>query len=289
MKQFDKTALLFEMLLGTDMQNVNRKIEAIRVSPEYVRVANFIPSASSTQSLADVRERFDAIDIYGILSVNKALVIEQEIKELDRRLSAFPSLNPYLADGSEKKYKLRRVGQIAVEINSEGMIVDDFVTNKGVTTSNRRKVIKSKLFNWYKEAKKGFLDHIENSKLMLSKIRNSKIGFGSINFQYYLLALSTIVFLGCLLFLPSLSSYRDGTMDSNLAVLHTLAFYVCLICAAVSAVIKAAYKTYPFRMASKMRKQVVKQRKLVDELASKSYYFEKVLWMPLKLPIVFKF
>ena len=272
MRKIDKATLLFEYLLGPDMTSVNRKIEEIKMSKEYVRVANFIPSASSTQILADVKERFNAIDIYAILSLEKALHIEKEIKELDRRLSSFPSINPYLASFTND-YHVKRVGQVAIEINSEGMALNDLTNNGGLTAANRKKVLKTKVFNWYKEAKKGLADMADNSKMMLSKIRNSTIRFTSINLQHYVLIVAAVICLFAYYLLPN---YKTVSLDLY-PVISTIGLYVLLICVVLSSILKVIYKTYPYRMASKLSQQVKHQDHLIDELASKSYRFEKSL------------
>ena len=270
MRKVDKAALLFEYLLGPDMNSVNRKIEEIKMSDEYVRVSNFIPSTSSTQTLNDVKERFNAIDIYAVLSLDKALQIEKEIKELDRRLASFPSINPYLANNIGE-YQIKRIGQIALEINSEGMTIDDLNNSSGLTPANRKKVLKTKIFNWYKEAKKGLADMVDNSKLMLARVRNSRIRFTSINLQHYVLIFAFFI---CLIGYYLLPVYKTNSL-AIYPYISTIGLYIILICVTISSILKVIYKTYPFRIAAKLGQQVKHQDHLIEDLANKSYQFEK--------------
>ncbi len=283
-KKFDRTALLFEMLLGTDMYVVNRKIDEIRLSPEFVRVSNYMPEASGTQLMFDVRTRFNALDVYGILSMQRALEVEQEIIELDRRIKNFPSLNPYLSNGAEGRYKVKTVGDIAVEISAQGMLLNDFTTHEGVEATNRRKVLKGKVFAWYKEAKKGFMEMIDNSKLMLSRVRLSKIKFGSICFQHVFIALAAVAMIACLFFSPTFAKYLDGSLGQYEKWGITIAFYLTFLCLMLSTIVVVHYRSYPFRTASRLRKQITKQRRLVSALNNRSYDFEKSIINSSKTP-----
>lgn len=274
MKKFDKSALLFEMLLTPDMVNVNKKIDEIRASEEYHRVSIFLPTASSPQILRDVKARFNEIDLTAITSMKQALEVEQEIIDLDRRLGKFPSINPYLANGDQKFYKIRTIGEIPVEVNAEGTVIDSVTAHPGLTVASRKKIVKGKVFNWYKEAKHCFEDSIDNSKIMVSKAKHSKIRFKSIGFQHFLLALAAIAFIGFALFSPTHANYRAGKLDTPIQFAHTAGIYVVLLCTLISDIIRTCYRTYPFRFTSKLRNKVIKQTALVNKLDKKSYYFE---------------
>jgi len=275
MKQIDKTELLFEMLLGTDMNNVNRKIEEVKLSPEYARVCNFIPESASSQLGYDIKQRFDSLDIYGVLSLQRILEVEKEIKELDRRISSFPSLNPYLSNGGEHKFSVKKVGDIAVEISAQGMTLNDFTSFDGVRPDNRKKILKQKLFNWYIEAKKGIANSIDNSKLMLSRIRNSKIKIRSLDFQNTLLVIGTSIMLINLAFNPYIGGYFGQTINPIVSVIETFLVYCSIIATLLSCTLITRYKSFPFKVASKLRKQIINQKNLVEELEEKSYQFEK--------------
>lgn len=275
MRNIDKTALLFEMLLGSDMNNVNRKIEEIRFSPAYIRVANFVPESSNTQLTADIKERFEALDIYSVLSMHRILEVEKEIKELYRRIILLPTINPYLSNSTEKKIGVQKVGQIGVVMSAEGKPLNDFTSQEGIEPHNRKNALKLKLFNWYKEAKKGLADSIDNSKLMISRIRKSKIHIKSIAFENILLILATLAFTVLALFSKKFADYRAGTLPQIKQLAITGVFYASYVLLAVSTLIVLHFKTYPKRTASKLRKQIVRQQKLVNVLDNKSYDFEK--------------
>ena len=176
MKDFDKAALLFELLLGSDMRMVNRKIDEVSVSPDYRRVSGVMTSFYSTQLLEDVKKRFHQIDLYGVLSFNRALEVAKEVRDLDQRIAQLTTVNPYLSAGEgARKYKVRTVGQVGVEISTRGMQLNEFVTHQGVLRAHRTKQVKIKLFAWYKDAKASIIDMVETSKMFISKIRKSKV------------------------------------------------------------------------------------------------------------------
>lgn len=272
MKNLDKVALLFEKIIGTDMIFVNDKVERIRFSPEYTRLYRAAPMLSKTQSLTDVAQRFNAIDLYGIMSLNKALEIEREIKELDKRLKRFPSINPYLSDGKEKEYNVRTLGDIGVEINAQGMPLDEFMTYKGVLTANRKKILKMKAFSWYKEAKVALLEMVENSKLMLRKIRHGQINYVSLLIQFYLSLISVVALIFYVGFTPTSLAYRT---NSNL--IFDILMFLTFISFAIVSVIRSFYRFYPFRVASAVRKQINRQEELSKKLDDVSEKFERRL------------
>jgi hypothetical protein len=272
MKNVDKVALLFEMLIGTDMVFVNDKVERIKFSPEYSRLYRAAPMLSKTQSLNDVAIRFNNVDLYGIMSLQKALEIEREIKELDKRLKRFPSINPYLSDGKEKDYNIRTLGDIGVEINAQGMPLDEFMTYKGVLTANRKKILKMKAFTWYKEAKVALLEMVDNSKLMLRKIRHGRINYFSLLIQFYLSLAATLGLIFYLGFIPANISYRT---NSNL--IFDILVIFSLFTFGVVSIIHTFYRYYPFRVASDVRKQISKQEELSKKLDDVSEKFERRL------------
>jgi hypothetical protein len=272
MKNLDKSALLFEMLIGTDMVFVNDKIERIRFSNEYTRLYRAAPMLSKTQSLSDVAYRFNNIDLYGVMSLAKALEIEREIKELDNRLKRFPSINPYLTDGKEKDYNVKTLGDIGVEINAQGMPLDEFMTYKGVLTSNRKKILKIKAFTWYKEAKVALLEMVENSKLMLRKIRNGRINYISLALQHYVSLISLVALIVFVGFSPASLSYRLASL-----IVYDLLILVAMIGFGVVTLIYTYYRHFPFRVASSVRKQVNQQENLSRKLDEVSEKFERRL------------
>lgn len=280
MRSIDKTALLFELLLGTDMFLVNQKIEKIRYSPEYMRLYRASPMLSKTQSLTDVAQRFAKIDLYGILSLKRALEVEQEIYELDRRLKKFPSINPYLSDGNEKDYNVKTLGNIGVEINAQGMSLNDFVTYKGVLSNNRKKILKLKAFNWYKEAKVALMEMVDNSNLMLRKIRNGKVFYFSLGIEFYLSLITTSVLLIYILFCPEMASYR--TNPNNF--MYNLLLIINLVSNGVVMCLHKIYVSFPFRIASAVRRQVITQERLSQKLDQVSSKFERQLINKAKAP-----
>lgn len=272
MKNLDRTALLFEMLIGTDMIFVNDKIERIRFSNEYTRLYRAAPMLSKTQSLSDVAIRFNNIDLYGVMSLAKALEIEREIKDLDKRLKRFPSINPYLSDGKEKEYNVKTLGDIGVEINAQGMPLDEFMTYKGVLTSNRKKILKMKAFTWYKEAKVALLEMVENSKLMLRKIRHGRINYISLALQHYVAFLSIVSLIVYVGFAPSSFDYRSS---SN--IIFDLFMLLSMLAFGVVTVIYTYYRYYPFRVAGSVRRQINRQEDLSRKLDEVSEKFERRL------------
>ena len=272
MKNLDKVALLFEMMIGSDMVFVNDKVERIRFSPEYTRLYRAAPMLSKTQSLSDVASRFNNIDLYGIMSIQKALEIEREIKELDKRLKRFPSFNPYLSDGKEKDYNIKTLGDIGVEINAQGMPLDEFMTYKGVLTANRKKILKMKAFTWYKEAKVALLEMVENSKLMLRKIRHGRINYISLLIQFYVATITTLGLIFYLGFTPASLGYRE---NSNLV--FNIFVILALLAFGVVSVIHTFYRYFPFRVASTVRKQINRQEELSKKLDDVSEKFERRL------------
>ena len=272
MKNLDRSALLFEMLIGTDMKFVNDKIERIRFSNEYTRLYRAAPMLSKTQSLSDVAYRFNNVDLYGVMSLAKALEIEREIKDLDKRLKRFPSINPYLTDGKEKDYNIKTLGDIGVEINAQGMPLDEFMTYKGVLTANRKKILKMKAFTWYKEAKVALLEMVENSKLMLRKIRHGRINYISLALQHYLSFVTLAALIVYVGFAPLSFNYR-----SDSSIIFDLLTLVAMLGFSVVTVIYTYYRHFPFRIAGSVRKQVNRQEDLSRKLDEVSEKFERRL------------
>lgn len=284
MKALDKTVLLFELLLGTDMARVNEKIDQIHFSDFYGRVVRVVPTLARTQLLADVVERYHHIDLYGILSIQRALEVEQELVELDRRIRLLPTINPYLADGGERPYEVKTVGQVGVEISAQGMRFDDFVSHQGVLARHRNKVVKLKAFAWYKEAKRGLTEMIDDSKLMLQKIRKAKLTFKSLGFQYVFTSILVVGVVVFLLFFPQSEAYRLGTLSWLPRTIYTGIVYGIAVCYGFLSIAHHHYKTYPFRMASSLRRNVAKQQKLSDTLDEISETFERQLVQATKMP-----
>jgi len=278
MKQFDKTALLFEILLGSDMFLVNRKIEEIHSSIEYNRVCSCIPSISKTQTLKDIVDQFEALDIYGILSMTRALEVERQINEMDRRLSAFPSINPYLVEPEQvKNYSVSTVGNVNVEISAQGMKLNEFTTHTGVLPSHRKKIVKLKAFNWYKEAKASIAEMIETSKLFLTKIRKSRVRYKSLTAQYLVLTLITVAAVVYLSFFPETLLWRTNSFGDYRQLIFTALGGAMIFSYLIVSLLHIDYQTFGFRMASKVRQQVVRQESLITQLDNKSEKFEREL------------
>lgn len=278
MKQFDKTALLFEILLGSDMFLVNRKIEEIHSSVEYNRVCSCIPSISKTQTLKDIVDQFAALDIFGILSMNRALEVERQVNEMDRRLSAFPSINPYLVEPEQvRNYSISTVGNVNVEISAQGMKLNEFTTHTGVLPSHRKKIVKLKAFNWYKEAKASIAEMIETSKLFLTKIRKSKVRYKSLTAQYIVLTIISLAAIAYLAFFPETLPWRTTGFGDYRDLAFTALGGVMVLSYLVVSLLRLDYKTFGFRMASKVRQQVVRQEGLIEQLNNKSEKFEREL------------
>lgn len=285
MKDFDKTALLFELILGPDMRLVNRRIDQISISSEYRRVSGVIGSFYSTQLLEDVKKRFYQIDLYGIIEYERALEVVKELKDLDKRIQQLPTINPYLAVGSSpRKYNVKTVGQIGVEISTRGMRLNEFVNHPGVLKPHRTKQVKIKLFAWYKDAKASVVDLVETSKMFIYKVRKSKVRFRSLRLQSFLQWLLGAAALGYIFICPQLEGFRTGTLDQTQANLLTYGIYALLGALALASAIRANYKHYGFRFASKVRGQVVKQEKLMDKLDKTSNDFERYVIRRTKQP-----
>lgn len=285
MKKIDKTILLFETLLGvSDPTLVNHKINAISAMPEYKRLCAWISTSSNTQILEDVVRRFKAINIYGISTYDEALRLEQEIIDLDRRVTDFTGINPYLSNGSEKSYKVKALGDVGVEINARGIHLNEFTTCKTVSRINRRKVIIMKAFSWYREAKIVLKDIQDELKALIARIRVSKLKFSSLNFEHFFTNLLFIVAIGGFLFVPGLDEWRTGAKDPVFdTILLGLAGLLGLSTIILN-LIYTKYKTYPFHLASTVRKQIVGQRVMINDLEKSSVKLEKTLAKKAKKP-----
>lgn len=288
MKDFDKAALLFELLLGSDMRMVNRKIDEVSVSPDYRRVSGVMTSFYSTQLLEDVKKRFHQIDLYGVLSFNRALEVAKEVRDLDQRIAQLTTVNPYLSAGEgARKYKVRTVGQVGVEISTRGMQLNEFVTHQGVLRAHRTKQVKIKLFAWYKDAKASIIDMVETSKMFISKIRKSKVVFKSLNLESALLWLFSLGAIGYLVICPQMVGFRDGSLPATQATLLTYALYGVVAMLVIASGIRAHYKYYGFRFASALKGQATRQENLMTKLDKVSNEFEKYVIQRAKQPAKF--
>lgn len=288
MKDFEKAALLFEMLLGSDMRMVNRKIDEISISPEYRRVSGVMASFYSTQLLEDVKKRFHQIDLYGVLSYTRALEVKKEVLDLDQRIGQLTTVNPYLSVGdSARKYKVRTVGQVGVEISTLGMQLDDFVTHEGVLKAHRTKQVKIKLFAWYKDAKASIIDMVETSKMFVAKIRKAKVVFKSLNLEYCLLWIFSLAAIGYLVLGPDMLTFRSGTLATTQTAILTYSLYGVLAMLLLATGIRAHYKNYGFRFASSLKKQATKQENLMVKLDKVSAEFERYVIKRAKSPAKF--
>lgn len=280
MKLVDKTILLFETLLGvSDMKHVNHKIHEIQFSQEYIRLSNWAPTAARTQLLSDVIDRFEKIEIFALTSYTDALEAEQEIKDLDRRVSDFNGINPYLSYQSNKTYKVKKVGNVGVEINARGVKLNEFTTNKLVTKQNRRKVVHMKAFEWYRQAKRAFRNMIEESKSILHRVRECVLKFKSVDFEYGFSFIQMIALMGMLFLIqqPIVEIYRTGQMEPVYDIAITAAFALFVVNFILLAAGRAYYKYFSFRLASKLRKQILRQDKSIEHLEYLSVKFEKDL------------
>ena len=288
MKDFDKAALLFEMILGGDMRMVNRKIDEISISQDYRRVSGVIASFYSTQLLDDVKKRYHQIDLYGVLSFQRALEVAKEVHDLDERIAKLTTVNPYLVSGEDaRKYKVRTVGQVGVEISTKGMHLNDFVTHQGVLRGHRTKQVKIKLFAWYKDAKASIIDMVETSKMFVSKIRRSKVVFRSLTVQYIFFWILTLAAIGYLAICPQLASFRDGTMDAMQSMILTYGLYALVLMLVIIKIIRVNYTYYAFRFTNSLKKQATKQENMMSKLDKVSAEFEKYVIKKAKNPSKF--
>lgn len=290
MKKLDKTILLFETLLNiSDPTLVNHKINDIQSMSQYKRLNAWISTAAKTQILEDVVNRYHAVNIYGITSYEEALSTEQEILDLDRRVTDFTGINPYLSNGSEKGYKVKALGDVGVEINARGIHLDEFAANKNVSRINRRKVIIMKAFGWYREAKIVLKNIQDELKSIISRIRVSKVKFTSLNLEYLFTNLLFIGTIGVFFFFPgsiihTFYEWRSGAKDPLIdTILFGLLCGLGLATVIVNS-IYTKYKTYPFHLASSVRKQVLGQRVMIDDLEKTSIKLEKELAKKVKKP-----
>ena len=290
MKKLDKTILLFETLLSvSDPTLVNRKINEISAMPEYKRLSAWIATSAKTQILEDVVARFKAINIYAISTYDEGLRIQQEIIDLDRRVTDFTGINPYLANGSERNYKVKALGDIGVEINARGIHLDEFTTYKGVSRINRRKVIIMKAFTWYREAKIVLKDIQDELKALIARIRVSKLKFSSLNFEHFFTNLLFVASALFFLFAPTnLSQFLDGWRNGTVVELYDYIFIGLLGLLGLSTfiinMIYTKYKTYPFHLGSTVRRQIVGQRVMINDLEKKSVKLEQTLAKKAKQP-----
>ena len=278
MKKLDKTILLFETLLGvSDPTLVNHKINEISAMPEYKRLGAWISTTSKTQILEDVVARFKAINIYAITTYDEALTVQQEIIDLDRRVTDFTGVNPYLSNGSEKNYKVKALGDIGVEINARGIHLDEFTTYKGVSRINRRKVVIMKAFTWYREAKIVLKDIQDELKSLIARIRVSKLKFSSLNFEHFF---TNFLFVGALigfLFIPNFEDWRNGAVSPLFDTVLLGLFGVLGLSTLIVNLIYTKYKTYPFHLGSTVRRQIVGQRVMINDLERNSVKLEQLL------------
>jgi hypothetical protein len=276
----DKSILLFETLMGvSDSTLVNYKINEIQASPEYKRLSTWISSASSSQLLDDVIKRFNAINIYAITSFEEALKIQQELIDLDRRVTDFTGVNPYLSNGSEKQYKVRTLGSVGVEINARGIKLDEFASNKNVSRINRRKVIVMKAYNWYREAKVVLKNMQEELKSLVSRVRASRLRFSSLDFECTFTNLMFVLISALFFFGTSvnLSAWRSGELNE----LHSIILFGLFVGLGFATLfintLHTKYKVYSYHVSSIVRKQIVNQEGMLQDLEKKSVKLEQDL------------
>lgn len=280
MKNIDKTLLLFELMLTTNKENmaiVHQKVHQVISSREYRNVLGIAPGLSITATSEDIAQRIARIDICSIVSYQKALELEKEIIDLNRRIFSFTSINPYYSTGYEKAYGINRVGQIGVEINAEGTNLNTLIESKGISNTNIKKIAKLKAFSWYREAKKVIKESQEENKLMLRKIKKSKLSYGVLTFSFVLAFLCVFIMGGCFLMGGSFSTYRLALDTGNRSLLITLGIYASLFFLSLLSILHAFYRNYPLRLGSKVVGKVKKGDHLIQELDHVSDHFERYL------------
>jgi len=280
MKSSDRSILLFETLIGvSDSTLVNYKINEIQASPEYKRLSTWIASASKTQLLEDVISRFNAINIYAITSYEEALKIEQELKDLDRRVTSFTGINPYLTNGSEKDYKVKTVGDVGVEINARGIQLDEFASNKNVSRINRRKVIIMKAFGWYREAKAVIKSLQEDVKSLVARVRGSKLNYTSLNLEHGFTNLMFVLVTALFFFgtNEAFVNWRSGALDDLYSIILFGLFTLLGLATVIINIIHTKCKNYSFHLSSTLRKQLNDHDAMLNELEDKSIKLEKEL------------
>ena len=287
MKKIDKTILLFESLLGvSDPTLVNHKINDLSASPEYKKLAAWISTAAKTQLLEDVVERYNAINIFAITAYDEALSTEQELLDLDRRVTEFTGINPYLANGSERDYKVKSLGDIGVEINARGIHLNEFTANKTVSRINRRKVVIMKAFGWYREAKIVLSNIREELKALITRVRSSKLKFSSLNFEHFFTNLLFVGTFAAFLFGPfgTFVEWRTNTKDPVIQIVLLGLVGLLGLATVIVNMIYTKYKTYPFHLSSTMRRQIVGQKVMIADLEKSSIRLEKELAKKVKKP-----
>ena len=287
MKKVDKTILLFESLLGvSDPTLVNHKINSINASPEYKKLTAWISTASKAQLLEDVVQRYNAINIFAITAYDEALSTEQELLDLDRRVTEFTGINPYLSNGSERDYKVKSLGDVGVEINARGIHLNEFTSNKTVSRINRRKVVIMKAFNWYREAKLMLQNIKEELKSLITRVRSSKLKFKSLNFEHFFANLLFVGTIAAFYFAPfgTFVEWRTNAKSPLIQMVLLGLVGVVGLSTVIVNMIYTKYKTYPFHLASLMRKQVVGQKVMINDLEKTSVKLEKELAKKVKKP-----
>ena len=141
-----------------------------------------------------------------------------------------------------------------------------------------------KAFTWYREAKIVLKDIQDELKALIARIRVSKLKFSSLNFEHFF---TNLLFVGALigfLFIPHLEQWRNGAVSPLFDTVLLGLFGVLGLSTFIINMIYTKYKTYPFHLGSTVRRQIVGQRVMINDLEKKSVKLEQTLAKKAKQP-----
>lgn len=272
MDNFDKVALLFETLRGPEQQLINRKISHIKLSKPYDYLTRLAASISKTEDEEKVIEQFTQLDFMSVKTYEQAMLIELEIRRLNYSLALSPSFNPFLLDENARNYSVKNIGELVVEINGQKVPLSEFTNDQNTLSANRKKTLRIQACKWYNEAKMVILDMIETSKIIIKNITKVKINYYSLGLEFFVMLLLSIFLVGDIL-LSDVNLYRLDPTNTW----YNVGIFIVLLATAFLAIVRRIYRTYPYRMASKVKKQIEQETALLKSLDDMNAKFIEII------------
>ena len=261
MNKFDKAALLFETISGPDMNLVRHKIDQVRMSPEYDRLAQLTPTISVTQTQNEIINSFEKLDIYNVKTYKDALAVEIEIKRLDASLKSLPSFNPFFGDAPTEAYKVKKLGEIGVEINGQVVKLEDFTSDKEILSAARKKELKLKIIKWYGEAKQTLAGLLDNYRRLFHNIRTIRFKYASLDIEYWVMLVACVIFVVDLL----VSDFQWYRLNPNNGF-YNIGFLLIVLITSFMGCFHSFYRTFPARLLSQVKQQLSRDEELLADL-----------------------
>ena len=224
MREEDKVLLLCE-IMGIDVHPyVNKYIEELRISPEYLKLCENVASARKVKSFKAQKliDEFELINFSNVTTLREFYRIKANVHYLLSTSEAQDYINPFFYVDDEYIYN---VGHIALDFDKQKFLLDDIIFDERYTTRYKIDYIKDSYLSWRKEVREMIINPLKDVALNLDKIQ--KLQMFDVEYIVCLtfIAIYNVFFLISPFIAPEFASIYNGTLNNEIGVI----FYYLMI------------------------------------------------------------